>query len=198
MSGGGNVGKEEGCEVEAVKKGVKGKDLADAGDVVPPQGQEYNRNQYVAWFNSSSQIDPSKVYENNLKSVLEAQKQEEMSIVDELKPDAALVEKTTENSCEYNKTLAARRRALLKKSLESSIVEPHTGVRFVFESTQPTGSRTVRLGPITDFNSNDSNSNDSNNLGSQFPQVNPSSVVFTTKWNSAPPALFPTPHPPQE
>lgn len=190
--------KDDYYEDEALKEGFKETDLADAGDVVPPQGQEYNRNQYVAWFNSSSQIDPSKVYENNLKSVLEAQKQEEMSIVDELKPDAALVEKTTENSCEYNKTLAARRRALLKKSLESSIVEPHTGVRFVFESTQPTGSRTVRLGPITDFNSNDSNSNDSNNLGSQFPQVNPSSVVFTTKWNSAPPALFPTPHPPQE
>lgn len=141
-------------ETEAKELGHTPDEIADPEDIVPPEGQEYDKNQYCAWYNAPAPIDSTAMYENNLKNVLQKQSRPEGASQPEL-PDAVepktlfadpeLVRASTQSAAGYNKLLLAGRRQVLEKSVGQTITDPHTSVRFVPSLVQPLRSRITRI-----------------------------------------------------
>lgn len=142
--------KDDYYEQEAIDAGFKETDLADPSDHLPADGEEYNRNQYVAWFNHREAVDPATLYESNLKSVLEANTNvgDSGMPLEEPKLNPEVVSKAAQMTSEYNTQLSLRRRAVLRRAVSSGgINEPHTGVKFLPELTQPSNAKFIKTGP---------------------------------------------------
>ncbi|TGZ84308.1 hypothetical protein EX30DRAFT_362215 [Ascodesmis nigricans] len=102
-------------------------EIAEPGDKLPPPGEEYNRNQYVAWHGASSVYHTG---QPSVPSAAAAQAQRKKKIV------------VTETNWMLEHARAASafntRLFLHRQPCNNGIYEPHTNLMFYPAATQPT------------------------------------------------------------
>ncbi|ODV92589.1 hypothetical protein CANCADRAFT_19205, partial [Tortispora caseinolytica NRRL Y-17796] len=114
-------------ESKAIEEGAKPEDLASPEDVLPMNGEPYNKNQYVAWHGASQ------VYHQNAPMV---GGRGDLSI----KRRKVILNETNwlfehaMSASNFNEMLTATRRHVLE---EGGVEEAHTGLTFVPANTQP-------------------------------------------------------------
>uniref|UniRef100_A0A060T5Q5 ARAD1C14388p n=1 Tax=Blastobotrys adeninivorans TaxID=409370 RepID=A0A060T5Q5_BLAAD len=119
-------------ETEAKNVGFVPGQLADPDDKLPPPGEPYNKNQYVAWHGASSIYHQNSaapmLTRESLKDHPSVQRRRKVLITDE----NWMYEHAMATS-QYNADLSARRRLTLK----GGIYEPYTSAVFFPRNTQP-------------------------------------------------------------
>jgi len=120
-------------ETKAIEEGAVEGELADPDDRLPGPGEEYNRNQYVAWHGASA------VYHTGAPSVPQqsgsTQQQKRKKVV---VTDTNWMSEHASAASQFNTRLLVHR---TNATSGSGIYEPHTNMYHVPEATQPTRTR---------------------------------------------------------
>lgn len=128
-------------EADAIAQGYVSGQIADPDDRLPPQGQPYNQNQYVAWHGASSVYHQSTSHAPtnalDLYGTSSLRRKTSVAVTDE----NWMFEHASAASS-YNSALAKQRRKLLNPG---GVYEPHVGLAFFPQSTQPTCVQWRRL-----------------------------------------------------
>ncbi|RPA92638.1 hypothetical protein L873DRAFT_1709065 [Choiromyces venosus 120613-1] len=111
--------------------------LADPEDRLPREGEEYNRNQYVAWHGASS------VYHTGQPSVPMPQGNQQARKKKVVVTDTNWMLEHSRAASQFNTRLLAQRQQAFKKG----VYEPHTNLIFLPEGTQPTHAIWQHLAP---------------------------------------------------
>lgn len=127
-------------ETEAKNQGHTPDELADPDDKLPPEGEQYNRNQYVAWHGASQvyhQVTAPVTREVHKDLIHGSNKRKRVFITDENWMLEHAIAATNFN-------IQLRNRRLLNHTT-AGVYEPHTGVLFYPASTQPTRADWFRI-----------------------------------------------------
>ncbi|KAK9462977.1 chromatin remodelling complex Rsc7/Swp82 subunit-domain-containing protein [Lipomyces oligophaga] len=121
-------------EDRAKAEGAVEGDLADPEDRIPPNGMDYNRNQYVAWHGASSvyhaQSGLGQPIIDAVSSLRDSFKKKNV-----LLNDQNWMLEHARSARNYNSFLAQERRRVWNAR---GIYEPHTGIIMVPQASQPT------------------------------------------------------------
>lgn len=138
-------------EAQAITEGHTSDELADPDDFVPFGGQQYDKNQYVAWYSGPSHSNSQALYESNLKSVLQQQggfhmedlagfgrnQQKPADMLPDPPLDPQLAARARFSAGEFNKRLARQQRRVLGLASQNQIFDNQTNIPLRSLRTQP-------------------------------------------------------------
>lgn len=136
---GGRRVKDDYYEAEALASGFTEDVIADPDDKLPPPGEPYNKNQYVAWHGASQVYHQYTVVQPFARDPLSAAPAARKIIP--VTDDNWMVENARAAS-NYNSLLRQQRAQVVA---QGGTYEPHTGVVFCPRATQPTRAQWVKV-----------------------------------------------------
>ncbi|PUU73066.1 chromatin remodelling complex Rsc7/Swp82 subunit-domain-containing protein [Tuber borchii] len=122
-------------EAREIAAGAVEGQLADPEDRLPQKGEEYNRNQYVAWHGASS------VYHTGVPSVPMPQGNQQARKKKVVVTDTNWMLEHSRAASQFNSRLLTQR----QQSYSKGAYEPHTNLIFLPEGTQPTRAKWQHL-----------------------------------------------------
>lgn len=125
-------------EQEAIDLGFVPGQIADPDDKLPPPGVPYNTNQYVAWHGASSVYHQYTQPQPTRETYKETYTKRKKIVV----TDENWMLEHANAASTYNHEIMERRK---RAWTSAGIYEPHTGVRFYPEDSQPKHARLVHV-----------------------------------------------------